>query len=66
MGEVISLKILQNPQVSRDFNMVQYLNINWEKDHSLINTHLYFQNLDHKLKVISFFEESGRDYNAEI
>lgn len=46
--------------------MIQYLNINWEKDLSLVNTHLYFNNLDHKLKVIRYFEESGRDYNAEI
>ena len=63
---VISMKILENPRVSKDFQMITYLNINWEKDHSLLNTHLYYQNLDHKFRFTQIFEESGKDYYNEI
>lgn len=39
---VISLDILRNKQVLRNYETMTYLNINWEKDHAMINTHLYY------------------------
>ena len=51
--DVVHLNILNDPQVLKDYEGIEFLKINRDQDHSMLNTFLYYMNQDHKILLRS-------------